>query len=253
MIPRIESEPVPALRLRQLERDYPFFHFGPVDLEVKAGITLGLLGVNGAGKSTLLRAILGLVRADSGTVEVLGLPMPGREHEAKKQVAWVSEDMAPYGSATIEWHLRFARGLSSSWDAEYARELLNRFGLHPGQKARGLSRGQTVRLLMVLALARRPRLLLLDEPTAGLDPRVRHEVRQELRDLARERYTTLIFSSHLTEDVEVMADEVVILHDGRIVRRAAIERLRAEGDLETVFLAAISPNAGARLPEAVCA
>ena len=250
MLPRA-SVPLssPAFRMSSVARRFPHFTFGPVDLEVGRGVTVGLLGVNGAGKSTLLRLLLGLLHADAGTIEVLGRPMPAEETAVKREVGWVSEDMALYGAASIGWHLEYVRSLVPEFDAAWARELLARFALTPAQPTRGLSRGQTVRLLLLLALVRRPRLLLLDEPTAGLDPRVRCEVRRELAAAAGEAGTTILFSSHLTEDVEALADEVVIVDRGRIVRRAPTAQLVAEGPLDTVFLEAIEAPlvlAGAR-------
>lgn len=228
--------PIPALRLAGVEKKYPCFTFGPIDLELEPGVTLGLLGENGAGKSTLLRILLGLVRPDAGAVEVLGLPMPECEHAIKSDVAFVSEDMAPYGGKSIAWNIDLVRSLSPQWDEALATTLLRRFELRPEQRTKGLSRGQTVRLLLLLALGRRPRLLLLDEPTTGLDPRVRHELREELARAAREDGTTIVFSSHLTEDMAALASEIVILDRGRIARRAATSALLLEGPLERVFL-----------------
>ncbi len=250
LVPRID--PSPALRLCGVAKRYPRFQLGPLDFELEPGMALALLGVNGGGKSTLLRILLGLLRPDSGTVEVLGLPMPEREHDIKAEVGFVSEDMGLYGQATIAWHLDFARSLSPRWDEAYARELLGRFVLDPGQAARGLSKGQQMRLLLLLALARRPRLLLLDEPTSGLDPRIRHEVREELAGIIRTRQTAMIFSSHLTEDAAALADEVAFLHEGRIVRRAPTRELLAEGSLKSVFLHATASLSEERLEE-VCA
>ncbi len=246
MDPAATEKTTPALRLAAVEKHYPYFHLGPIDLELRPGATLGLLGENGAGKSTLLRILLGLVRPDAGTVEVAGLPMPEHEHAIKSDVGFVSEDMAPYGGKSIAWNLDLVRSLSPRWDAELATSLLRRFDLRPGQRARGLSRGQTVRLLLLLALVRRPALLLLDGPTTGLDPRIRHEVRAELARAAREDGMTIVFSSHLTEDMTALAGEIVILDRGRVAPRAATSELLAEGSLEQVFLEAISSSGGRR-------
>jgi ABC-2 type transport system ATP-binding protein len=236
--------PPPVLRLTGVEKRYPCFHFGPVDFELQPGTTLGLLGENGAGKSTLLRILLGLIRPDTGAVEVLGLAMPESEHEIRSAVGFVSEDMAPYGGKSIAWNLDFVRSLSRRWDAERATSLLRRFALDPAQRVNGLSRGQSVRLLLLLALVRRPRLLLLDEPTTGLDPRIRHELRAELSQIATEEGTAIVFSSHLTEDMEALAGEIAFMDRGRIVRRASTLELLREGSLERVFLDATGDPAG---------
>ena len=236
MDPEPATPATPVLRLTGVEKRYPCFTFGPIDLELEPGVTLGLLGENGAGKSTLLRILLGLVRPDAGEIEVLGLAMPEREHEIKSGVAYVSEDMAPYGGKSIAWNLDLVRSLSSQWDQERATTLLGRFGLRPEQRTKGLSRGQTVRLL-----------LLLDEPTSGLDPRMRHDLREELARVAIEDGTTIVFSSHLTEDMAGLANEIVILDRGRVVRRAATRELLAEGPLEQVFLDATSCSTARRV------
>jgi ABC-2 type transport system ATP-binding protein len=241
------ARPAPALRLTAVEKRYPYFRLGPIDLELAPGTTLGLLGVNGAGKSTLLRILLGLVRPDTGSVQVLGQPMPDCEQAIKSEVGFVSEDMVPYAAKTIAWNLELVRSLSARWDEERAATLLRRFELRPEQRTRGLSRGQTVRLLLLLALVRRPRLLLLDEPTTGLDPRVRHELREELARIAREEGTTIVFSSHLTEDMTALASEIVMVDRGRVVRRATTSELLREGPLERVFLDATSPAGGRRV------
>lgn len=234
------AKSTPVLRLAAVEKRYSHFRLGPIDLEVAPGTTLGLLGENGAGKSTLLRMLLGLVRPDAGTVRVLGLAMPDHECAVKSEVAFVSEDMAAYGSKSIAWNLELVRALAPRWDERRARTLLERFELRPEQRTRGLSRGQTVRLLLLLALVRRPKLLLLDEPTTGLDPRIRHELRAELARAAAEDGTTIVFSSHLTEDLTALAGEIVMLDRGRIVRRAETRELLREGPLERVFLDALA-------------
>ena len=231
------------LRLTAVEKRYPCFNFGPIDLELAPGATLGLLGENGAGKSTLLRILLGLVRPDAGEVEVLGLPMPEREHEIKAEVAFVSEDMAPYGGKSIAWNIDLVRSLSLAVGRSSGRRRscgASSSGRSSGRM--GCRAGRRCDLLLLLALVRRPRLLLLDEPTTGLDPRVRHELREELARVAREDGTTIVFSSHLTEDMTALASDIVILDHGRIARRAGTSELLREGPLERVFLDATSAS-----------
>jgi ABC-2 type transport system ATP-binding protein len=149
-------------------------------LQLPKGEIMGLIGPNGAGKSTTIRIMLGLVHQDYGEVRVLGHRMPAEQVDAKWDIGFASEDMRLYESMTLDWHLRFVRSIYPQWDAAYAQLLLKRFGLRAEQKIKGLSHGQRVKATLLLVLARRPKLLVLDEPTTGLDPVARHEILREL-------------------------------------------------------------------------
>lgn len=233
-----------AIELKGIRKSYPRFALRVVDLAVPSGTVLGLVGPNGAGKSTLLRILMGLVRADAGRVTVLGRPMPVDEVWIKARVGFVSEDTSLYGDATLGWHMRLVRDLSAGWDERRAADLLDRFALDPGQKIRGLSRGQHVKALLLLAMARRAELLILDEPTAGLDPLVRHEILSMLKETRGER-RALLFSSHIGDDVASLADDVVFVYQGRLIEHAPTARLLGGGrSLEQVFLERVA-GAGA--------
>lgn len=233
-----------ALGLHGVRKRYPRFALDGIDLDLPAGRSLGLIGPNGAGKSTLLRIVMGLVRADAGRVEVLGLPMPAQEARIKARVGFVSEDMALYGSATLGWHMRLVRSLYPGWDEGLAASLLERFDLRPDQKARGMSRGQQVKAMFVLTLAHRPELLLLDEPLAGLDPLARHEV-LELLTAARHDGRSVVFSSHRGDDVSALADDVAFLDAGRIGALGPVSDIVGAGrSLEQAFLDHVGIEAG---------
>ena len=126
------------IQLCGVTKRYPHFRLRGIDLEVREGTVLGLIGPNGAGKSTLLRILMGLVRADSGRVTLLGREMPDAEAWIKARVGFVSEDMALYGAATLQWHMQLVRDLYPGWDERRAASLLERFQLDPGQRVRGL-------------------------------------------------------------------------------------------------------------------
>ena len=123
---------------------------------------LGFIGANGAGKSTTIRILMGLVRQDSGSVQVLGHAMPAEQTAAKLDIGYVSEDMRLYGAATLAWHMNFVASIYPQWNQSYADTLVRRFDLKPQQKIKGLSHGQRVKAALLLALAREPRLLILD-------------------------------------------------------------------------------------------
>ncbi len=207
----------PAFRLTKVRKSFKHFILRDVDLELPRGSIMGFVGPNGAGKSTTMRILLGLLHVDAGHVELLGRSMPKQQVEAKSRVGYVSEDMRLYGSATVGWHMGFVRSLYPSWDEAYAAELLRRFDLVAEQKVKQLSHGQRVKAALLLALARRPALLVLDEPTTGLDPVVRQEVLGELLEALELEGSSVFFSSHNTPDVEQISDLITFIHRGEIL------------------------------------
>ena len=178
---------------------------------------MGFIGPNGAGKSTTIRILMGLLHQDRGDVHVLGHPMPSAQAAAKWDVGFASEDMRLYETATLDWHMRFIRSIFPGWDPTYAQLLLKRFDLRAEQKIKGLSHGQRVKAMLLLVLARRPRLLVLDEPTTGLDPVARHEVLRELTDVMSDDRRSILFSSHNTQDIEQISDQITFIDRGRII------------------------------------
>ncbi|HRY43519.1 MAG TPA: ABC transporter ATP-binding protein [Thermoanaerobaculia bacterium] len=221
----------PAIALRGVSKRYRFFALDDVSFRLEPGQILGFVGPNGAGKSTTIRILMGLVRPDAGDVEVLGCRMPEEQVRAKWDIGFVSEEMRLFPGSALGGHLAFVRSLfPGAWDDRYAARLLRRFHLHPEQRVRELSRGEQVKAALLLALARRPRLLLLDEPTAGLDPVARQEVIGELMEVLRDEDRSILLSSHNTLDVEQVCDQIVFIDRGRIVdsgdKEAFLERWR---------------------------
>jgi ABC-2 type transport system ATP-binding protein len=206
-----------AIELDRVGKKYPFFTLDNIHLEIPRGQIMGLIGPNGAGKSTTIRILLGLVHQDCGDVHVLGHRMPDEQVAAKWDIGFASEDMRLYEAMTIGWHMDFIRSIYPSWDTAYAQLLLKRFGLRTEQKIKGLSHGQRVKTTLLLVFARRPRLLVLDEPTTGLDPVARHEILRELTDVMADEGRTVLFSSHNTQDVEQISDSITFIDRGRII------------------------------------
>jgi ABC-2 type transport system ATP-binding protein len=183
-----------SVQFKGVNKKYPHFALENIDLDLPTGSIMGFIGANGAGKSTTIRILMGLVHQDHGSVQVLGHPMPSDQAAAKLDIGFVSEDMRLYGPATLAWHMDFLRPIYPRWDQPYADKLARSFDLKPQQKIKGLSHGQRVKAALLLALARRPRLLVLDEPTTGLDPVARHEVLQELMAVLADEDRTILFS-----------------------------------------------------------
>ena len=206
-----------ALELRGVTKKYRYFALEDIHLALPRGQIMGLIGANGAGKSTTIRILMGLVHQDSGEVRVLGHRMPSEQVAAKWEIGFASEDMRLYDGMTLEWHMNFIRSIYSNWDSAYAQVLLKRFGLRAEQRIRGLSHGQRAKSALLLVLARKPKLLVLDEPTTGLDPVARHEVLRELMDVVFEEDRSILFSSHNTQDVEQISDRITFIDRGRII------------------------------------
>ena len=206
-----------AITLTGVRKRYDEFALHDIDLELPMGQVMGLVGVNGAGKSTLLRMLRGLIRADGGEVEVLGQRLPQAQVAVKREIGHASDDMRLYRGQSLRWHMDFIRGIYPAWDEAYAQDLLKRFDLKPQQALGGFSHGQRVKAMLLLIFARHPRLLLLDEPTTGLDPVARGEVLDALADVLHDEERSVLFSSHNTADIEQIADSITFLHGGRIV------------------------------------
>ena len=207
----------PVFSLSGVAKRYRFFQLTDLSLRLDPGQVMGLVGPNGAGKSTTLRILMGMVQQDRGDVRVLGQSMPAAEAAVKRDVGYVSDDMRLYGSQTLAWHMRLVAGVHDTWDAAYAEQLVGRFLLHRDQPIRLMSHGERAKATLLLVLARRPRLLVLDEPTTGLDPVARHEVLTELMAVVRDETRSILFSSHNTQDVERICDRIAFLDRGRVI------------------------------------
>ena len=219
-----------AIQLEGVDKAYRFFQLRDIRLELEPGQILGFVGPNGAGKSTTIRIIMALVHQDRGEVRVLGRSMPREQAMAKRDVGFMSEDMRLYGSATLGWHMKFVASAHAHWDYDYAETLLQRFHLRPEQPIKVLSHGERTKATLLLVLARRPRLLVLDEPTTGLDPVARHEILRELTDVMSDDRRSILFSSQNTQDVEQISDQITFLDRGRIIessdKETFVERWR---------------------------
>jgi ABC-2 type transport system ATP-binding protein len=205
------------IEMHSVRKAFPFFTLDDLSLDLEPGQIMGFVGPNGAGKSTSIRLMTGLLAADSGEVRVLGHDMPESQALAKRDIGFVSDDMRLFGHATLGWHMQFVASIYPGWDAQYAKALIKRFNLRTEQKVSGLSSGEHTKAVLLLALARRPRLLILDEPTSGLDPVARHEVLNEFMDVQRDDDRSILFSSHNTVDVERISDRIAFIDRGRLV------------------------------------
>jgi ABC-2 type transport system ATP-binding protein len=197
-----------------------------VSLEVPRGIVLGLVGENGAGKTTLIKHLLGLYKARAGSVRVFGLDPVADPPAVLRRIGYLSEERDLPDWMRVGELLRYTQAFYPAWDEAYAEELRAMFALDPAQKVKTLSRGQRAQLALLLALAYRPELLLLDEPSSGLDPVVRRDILSAIIRTVADEGRTVIFSSHLLEEVERVADVVAMIHAGRLVLAGPIDEIK---------------------------
>lgn len=221
------------------------FSLSDVSLSVPTGSIYGFLGPNGAGKTTTVRLLLGMMRRESGAVSLLGHAIPAELPEALAATGYVPERPHVYPSLRVDEAMSCHAAFHRRWDGEWAARLQRMFELPGDRRVGRLSKGETGKLMMLLALAQRPELLILDEPTDGLDPMVRREVLTALLDYVGEAGATVFISSHLVHELERMCDWIGVLDHGRMVAEMPIEVLK--GGIKRIRLAA-PPTGGQQAP-----
>ena len=217
-----------AIETRNLGRKFGKFEaVKNVSLRVPRGSVYGLLGVNGAGKSTIIKMIMGHLRPTTGEIRVLGRALGEDLLGIRRRVAYVSENRYLYEWMTVEESVRFTRAFHETWDDQKASDLLKRFSLPREKKVRQLSRGNRARLCLLLALSFNPELIILDEPTSGLDPIVRRDFIENIVTEIADEGKTVLFSSHIVEEVERVADYVGIINDGELLLVSTLDEIKA--------------------------
>lgn len=196
-------------------------------LSIPEGKVVGLVGPNGAGKSTLLHLAVGLLAPSAGTITVLG-GRPGSDQAQVAKVGFVAQDTPVYGHLSVANHLRMGEYVNASWDRAFASGRIRQLGLDPRQRAGSLSGGQRAQLALLLAVAKRPELLVLDEPLASLDPLARREFLQSLMEVVASQGVSVVLSSHLVVDLERVCDHLVVLAASRIRLAGEVADLLAE-------------------------
>jgi ABC-2 type transport system ATP-binding protein len=223
-----------------------------VSLSMPRGGVYGLVGANGAGKTTLIKHILGLLRAESGSVRVFGLDPVADPVAVLSRIGYLSEENDVPGWMRVDELIRYSRAFYPAWDDVYAEELQQAFALDPTAKIKDLSKGQKARVGLLIALAHRPELLVLDEPSSGLDPIVRRDILGAVIRAAADEGRTVLFSSHLLGEVEQVADHVTMINNGKIVLSAPLDAIRemhrVDGrvlSLDEIFVARVGTSASA--------
>ena len=214
-----------AVRIRGLSKRFASFQLGPLDLTVPTGAVYGLIGPNGAGKTTTLDLIMGMGAVEGGTIEVFGMDHTRDEVAIKRRVGYVSPELSFAAWGRIDKLFKFLKPYYPTWDDARALELLRRFDLLQDGTISTLSLGNRTRLALVAALAHKPDLLILDEPTTGLDPIGKHHFFEEMMALMQDEACSVLISSHNLVDLERYADHIGIIQKGRMLLETRVDQI----------------------------
>ena len=206
-----------ALTVSGLTKRYEGFTLADISIEVPQGTITGLIGENGAGKSTTLHSILGLVHRDGGEISILGAPAEGLQPEARENIGVVFDGTNFSEELTPKRLNKVLKGVYSSWDEGYFLALLNKLSLPVSKKIKSFSKGMKAKLSIAAAFAHHPKLLILDEATSGLDPVMRDDMLDMFLEFVQDEENSILLSSHITSDLEKVADHIIFLHEGRLI------------------------------------
>jgi ABC-2 type transport system ATP-binding protein len=221
------SSSPPIVDIRRVTRQFGSkTALNDVSLTVPRGGVFGLIGGNGAGKTTLIKHILGMLKAQAGTVQVFGLDPVQNPVGTLGRIGYLSEDRDLPNWMRVGELMRYTQAFFPNWDEAFAEELREAFDLDRHARVKNLSRGQRARAGLLVALAHRPELLVLDEPSSGLDPVVRRDILGAIIRTIADEGRTVLFSSHLLDEVERVADRVAIIHQGRVVLTASMDEIK---------------------------
>jgi ABC-2 type transport system ATP-binding protein len=208
---------VDILTVNQLNKNYPAFQLKDVSFSLQQGKIMGFIGRNGAGKTTTLKSMLNLVHADSGDVKFFGKDMATHEFEIKQRISFIFGSVNYYPQKKLGTISDVYKRFYKNWDEQLFQTYLSKFNLDPQKKINQLSQGMSIKFALALALSHHSELFILDEPTSGLDPVSRDELLTIFEDLVDEEGASILFSTHITSDLEKNADEITYIKDGQIL------------------------------------
>lgn len=214
-----------AFKISGLTKSFTEFKLGPLNLELEPGIVMGYIGPNGSGKTTTMHCMAGLVKPDAGKVEIFGRENDPNKPDWKLDIGYVGDKHVFYENWSGEKNLSFLRQFYPNWDNQLEAELINRLEIPIAKKAKELSSGNRVKLSLLGALAHRPKLLIFDEPTTGLDPVVRTEFLDVLFEVIESGERAIFYSTHILSDISRIADELTFLNNGQITLQTPKEDL----------------------------
>lgn len=217
-----------ALEINQLRKEYGGFTLDNVTFSLPSGCIMGLIGENGAGKTTTIKLILNMIRRDGGDIRVLGCDAIAQEKPMKQQIGVVLDDCHFHDTLRTGDVASIMRPMFPTWDDKLYAQSLRRLGVPENKTVKEMSKGMKTKLSLCAALAHKPKLLILDEATSGLDPVMRSEVLDMLRDIIQDEDRAVLLSTHITSDLEKAADYITLLHDGRVVFSETMTTLQYE-------------------------
>lgn len=221
------------LKLENLRKRYRDFTLNNISLEIPAGEIIGLIGENGAGKTTLISLLLGQIHRDAGKIQFFCTEEGLTERQIKMRIGYVLDECCYHKKLKPKHIASILKPIYQNWgDAEFAR-LLERFQIKHNQQIGELSKGMQIKLMLAVALSHHPRLLLLDECTSGLDPVMRDDVMEILKDFVKDPKNSVLFSTHITSDLEKAADKIAFLHQGRLIFYEAVQSLMGKYSIVT--------------------
>lgn len=217
-----------AIEVRSLTKKYKDFTLDRISLTLPRGMVLGLIGENGAGKSTFINSILGIVKSEYDQLQILGLDFSSKEKQIKGDIAAIFDDARYDENFTPLFIGKILKGIYKNWDSQKYLNYLEQFSLPPKKKLKTFSKGMKMKLEFAAALSHNPKLLILDEATSGLDPVFREEILEIIREYCEEEEHSVLISSHITSDLDKIADYVAYIHEGRLQFMKAYDEIQTQ-------------------------
>ena len=225
----------PALEIKGLRKEYSDFVLEGMDLTIERGKIMGLVGENGAGKTTAMKAMLGIIKADGGTVRFFGNELSGGYSGTKNDIGVVLGEVNFYETMTPEQVGKVCGGIYKNWDEKRFKDSLGRMNVAMNKKIKDFSKGMRIKLALATALSHQAKILILDEPTSGLDPVAREEILDEFKAFTANGEGAILLSSHITSDLEKIADDITFIHKGKVIFTKSRQELAVIGNIDDIM------------------
>lgn len=214
-----------AIQVRHVGKTYDKFRLEDISFRVPEGSIMGLIGENGAGKSTIINCILEVIEKDEGEIEILGTPIEQRKLAMREEVGVVFDISDFYDPFTLEQSEKIVKDMYKNWDTKVFHTYVEKFNLPKNKKIQKFSKGMKMKTSIAIALSHHPRILILDEPTSGLDPIMRDEILDIFLDFVQDEHHAILLSSHISTDLEKVADYITFIHDGKLILSSSKDEL----------------------------